>query len=305
MNLSLPSTAGVNSYSANIGRTMNNGFEFSASGNIIQHRGDGFNWNAGINFYHNHNEIVELASGQDEDRGNNWYVGHPINSFREYEYDGIWQEDEEAMRQKLEPGGNAGMIKVKYHGDYDAQGNPTRVIGDDDRVIMSNEAILNGGFNSTMTWKGFDFTFIGSFQIGGMLTSNIHNSYNNQISGRRGNIKVDYWTPQNTGARWPLPGGVSEGDDSPKYQSAASRYSGTNIMLNTVTLGYNFSNLKAIRDLGLRNFRLYATIQNPLVIYSPFMKETGMRPVGNSGAFNVDNATPQTINYILGVNISF
>ena len=306
MNLSLPSTAGVSSYSANIGKTMNNGFEFSVNGTLIQNRGDGFNWTAGLNFYHNHNEIVELASGQTEDRGNNWYVGYPVNSFRDYVYEGLWQAgEEEAMYIREGASANVGMIKVKYNGDYDANGLPTRQTNDDDKEIQSREALMNGGFNTTMSWKGFDFTLIGSFQIGGIYESNLHRDYSNQISGRRGNIKVDYWTPTNTGAHWPKPGSVAEDDDCPRYRYTAARFTGTNVFLSTVTLGYTFSKLNAVKNAGFKNLRLYATVQNPCYIYSPFLKMTGIRPVGNSGAFNVGNGTPQTINYLLGLNLSF
>ena len=309
-NVSLPSTAGVSSYTANVGKTMNNGIEFTINGTIVQHRGDGFNWNAGLNFYHNHNEIIELATGNrpgiDDNRGNNWYIGYPVNSFRDYVYDGLFQADEEDVRKVLEGSGNVGMIKVKYRGDYDANGIPVRAIGDDDRFIQSNEAILQGGFNSTMTWKGFDFNVVGGFQIGGIYTSNTHASYTNQISGRRGNLLVDYWTPTNTGAHWPAPGGVSEDDDCPTHRYAASRYSGTNVAISTITLGYNFANLKGVKNIGLRNCRLYATVQNPFVFFSPFMRETHMRPTTNSGAYaNSATGTPDTINYLLGINLSF
>ena len=198
------------------------------------------------------------------------------------------------------------MIKVKYLGDYDANGLPTRPIGDADKIIQSNEALLIGGFNTNMTWKGFDLNIVGGFQIGGIYTSNTHYSYTNQLSGRRGNLLVDYWTPENTGAHWPAPGGLAENDDSPIHQGCASRYSGTNVLINTITLGYNFANLKGVKNIGLRNCRLYATVQNPFVLYSPFMKATGIRPMTNSGAFGVGaTGTPNTINYLLGINLSF
>ena len=305
-NVSLPPTAGVGSYTANVGKTMNNGIEFTLNANIIQHRGDGFNWSAGINFAHNHNEIVELASGQTENRGNNWYVGYPVNSFRDYEYEGIFQADEEDARKILEGSGNVGMIKVKYLGDYDANGLPTRPIGDADKIIQSNEPILQGGFNTNLSWKGFDLNVVGGFQIGGIYTSNTHYSYSNQLSGRRGNLLVDYWTPENTGAHWPAPGGLAENDDSPIHQGCASRYSGTNVMINTITLGYNLSNIKAVKNIGLRNCRIYTTVQNPFVVYSPFMKATGLRPMTNGGAYSANaTGTPNSINYLLGINLSF
>ena len=303
--VSLPPTAGVGSYTANVGKTMNNGLEFTLNGTLVQHRGNGFNWTAGINFAHNHNEIVELASGQQENRGNNWYVGYPVNSFRDYVYDGIFQPDEEDARKILEGSGNVGMIKVKYMGDYE-NGLPTRPIGDADKIVQTYEPLLQGGFNTNMTWKGFDFNVVGGFQIGGIYHSNTHHSYSNQLSGRRGNLVVDYWTPENTGAHWPAPGGLAEDDDSPIHQGAASRYSGTNIMINTITLGYNFANLKGVKNIGLRNCRLYATVQNPFVIYSPFMKATGIRPMTNGGAYSMNaTGTPNSINYLLGINLSF
>ena len=305
MTINLPSTAGVSSYTANVGKTMNNGVEYTANGTIIKNSGNGFTWTAGLNFYHNHNEIVELASGQLEDRANDWYVGYPVNSFREYVYEGLWQPDEEALREKLEPGGNVGMIKVQYNGEYDENGDPVRVIGDDDKVVMTNEAKLQGGFNSLMSWKGFDFSIVGSFQVGGILTSNIHNGYQNLLSGRRNNVIVDYWTPETMDARFPAPGGATSGGDNAKYIETASRWPGTNVLINTITLGYNFSNLKAIKHIGVRNFRLYATVQNPFVIYSPFYKDTGIRPISNSGAYAVSQGTPPTVNYLLGINLSF
>lgn len=304
--VSLPPTSGVGSYMANVGKTKNNGLEFTINGTLVQHRGDGFNWTAGLNFAHNHNEIVALASGATEDRGHNWYVGYPVNSFRDYVYEGIWQPDQEDARKILEGGGNVGMIKVKYLGDYDANGLPTRPTGDDDKVIQTNEALLQGGFNTNITWKGFDFNVVGGFQIGGIYTSNTHYSYTNQLSGRRGNLLVDYWTPETPNAHWPAPGGIAENDDSPKYQGPASRYSATNVIINTITLGYNFANIKAVKNIGLRNCRLYATVQNPFVLYSPFMKATGLRPMTNGGAYSANaTGTPNTINYLLGINLSF
>ena len=314
MNVSLPPSGGVGSYTANIGKTMNNGIEFTINGNIIQHRGDGFNWSAGLNFYHNHNEIVELATGQD-DYNNNWYIGYPVNSFRDFVYDGIWQADEEDA-MKIQEGGNVGMIKVKYEGKrydkagneeplYDANGLPRFQVSDADKVIQTYEPKLQGGFNTMLTWKGFDLNIVGSFQIGGLMLSGTHYSYTNQISGRRGNLLVDYWTPENTGAHWPAPGGVAENDDSPRHQRCASIYDASNLLINTITLGYNFANLKGVKNIGLRNFRLYATVQNPFM-FSPFIKANGFRPMSNSGAYNVNaGGTPQTINYILGLNLSF
>ena len=88
LSVKLPDTSGVSSYTGNIGKTQNKGWEFSLNGIIIDNK-NGWNWEAGINFYQNRNELVELASGADRDEGNLWFVGHPIDVIYDYEYQGL------------------------------------------------------------------------------------------------------------------------------------------------------------------------------------------------------------------------
>ena len=134
LSLGLPGTSGVTSYTANIGQTQNKGFEFSLNGTIIDNA-NGLTWDAGINLYTNQNKLVALASGQTKDEGNGWFVGHNINAIYDYKKIGLWQADDPYLNI-LEPGGNVGMIKVLYTGDYNADGTPVRAIGGDDRQII-------------------------------------------------------------------------------------------------------------------------------------------------------------------------
>jgi hypothetical protein len=60
--------------------------------------------------------------------------GLSIDVIFDYEYMGLWQEGEQ-YRDILEPGGNAGMIKVKYTGDYNEDGSPVRAVSTADRQI--------------------------------------------------------------------------------------------------------------------------------------------------------------------------
>jgi len=320
LNVKLPDTAGVSSYTGNIGKTQNKGWEFSLNGIIIDNK-NGWNWDAGINLYQNRNELTELASGATRDEGNLWFVGYPIDVIYDHEYVGLYQAGEEAALNILEPGGNIGMIKVKYTGDYGADGLPTRQINADDRQIMSMEPDLIGGFNTTVGYKGFDLTVIGAFQIGGKLISAIHssNGYLNMLTGRRNNLDVDYWTPENTGAHYPKPGGLQSGDN-PKYGSTLGYFNAGYLKVRAITLGYNFENLKAIKDVGISRLRLYATIQNPFVLFSPFNNESGLDPETNSWSnentavgYNfgshrmpiVGYNTPSTRNLIFGLNVTF
>ena len=49
-----------------------------------------------MNIFSNKEEIVELFNGTEDDIGNKWFIGHPVNSFYDYVFDGIWQTDEAA-----------------------------------------------------------------------------------------------------------------------------------------------------------------------------------------------------------------
>src|SRR5690606_20259227 len=136
-------------------------------------------------------------------------------------------------------GGNVGMIKVQYTGEYNADGTPTRQIGPDDRQILNVDPDFQGGFNTRLAYKGFDLSAVGVFKSGGTLISTLYGSsgYLNMLSGRRGNVKVDYWTPENTDAEYPKPGGIASGDN-PKYAN---------------TLGYFKASYLKVRALSLRS----------------------------------------------------
>ena len=333
LDVSLPSTSGVSSYTGNIGNTENKGWELTLNGIIIDNK-NGWNWEAGINLYQNRNKLTKLTGAVDEngdpvpDKENRWFIGYPIDVIYDYKYIGLWQEGDPYL-DILEPGGNVGMIKVKYRGDaskgdFKEDGvTPSRQIGPDDREVMSMEPDLIGGFNTTVGYKGFDLNVIGAFQIGGKLISAIHsaNGYLNMLTGRRNNLDVDYWTEQNTDAKYPKPGGIQSGDN-PKYGSTLGYFNAGYLKIRAITLGYNFDNLKAVKDLGISRLRLYATVQNPFVFFSPFNNESGLDPETNSFATQntavaidgytgkhkmpiVGYNTPATRNFIFGLNVTF
>src|SRR5690554_918684 len=315
--VNLPSTSGVGSYMANIGESENKGFELSLNGVIVDDR-NGWSWDAGINLYANRNKLTKLASGQERDENNWWFVGHPIDVIFDYEKVGLWQEDD-AHRDILEPGGNAGMIKVKYTGEYNADGTPVRAIGPDDRQILSLEPKFQGGFNTRVAYKNWDLSVVGAFKKDGVLISTLHSSsgYLNMMSGRRNNVKVDYWTPENTGAKYPKPGGVVS-NDNPKYGSTLGYFDATYMKVRTITLGYNF-NKSLLDNFGIERLRMYATIQNPFVMFSPFNDETGLDPETNSYGdenaavttqykqrlLTVGTNSPATRNFLFGLNLTF
>ncbi|GAA3754271.1 TonB-dependent receptor [Flavobacterium ginsengiterrae] len=320
----LPATSGVSGYVANVGETENKGYEISLNGVILDNP-KGLTWTVGVNFYKNENKLVALASGASRDEANNWFVGYNINSIYDYQKVGIWQEGDPYM-SILEPGPTGinqqgtvvGSIKVKYTGDYNPDGSPTRAINASDRQIIETDPDFQGGFNTNLTYKGFDFSAVGAFKSGGVLISTLYGgaSYLNLMNGRRTNVDVDYWTPDNRDAEFPNPRGIRSGDN-PKYISTMGYFDASYVKIRALTLGYTIDK-NFTRNLGIDNLRLYITAQNPFVLFSPYHRKSGMDPETNSfGDENqavasyqrrflvIGTNTPTTRNYLFGLNLTF
>jgi TonB-linked SusC/RagA family outer membrane protein len=318
-NKSLPPSSGLSYVTKNVAETENKGWEFSLNGTILDNP-DGFSLDAGFNFYTNRNKILALASGIDRDVNNLWFVGHNINSLYDYQYIGLWQAGD-PYQNILEPGTAAdvvGSIKVLYTGGYNADGTPVRAIGPDDRQIFDTAPKFQGGFNIRLAYKNFELSTVGAFQHGGILISTLYGSasYLNRLTGRGNNVDVDYWTENNTDAYFPRPGRHLSGDN-PKYSSTLAMFDASYLKLRTITLGYNIDK-DFLKDLKITSFRIYVTVTNPLVLFSPYHKFSGMDPEPNSfGNENqavsgyqsrqliIGTNNPSTRNYLMGINLTF
>lgn len=316
LDVNLPFTSGADRTLSNVGSTQNKGFEFSLNGSIIN--GQDFSWDAGFNISANRNKITSLASGATRDESNWWFVGHSINSIFDYQYEGLWQNGDPNLNT-LEPGGNVGMIKVLYTGGYNADGTPVRAIGPADRQIINTDPDFVGGFNTRLAYKNWDLSMVGAFRSGGVLISTLYGntSYLNMLSGRRNNVDVDYWTEENPNVRYPKPGGI-QSSNNPKYGSTLALFDASYLKIRTITVGYNFDQ-EVFKKAGITRLRVYATVTNPFVFFSPYHDESGMDPETNSlgnenQAVNdvyksrfltIGTNTPSIRNYMIGLNLTF
>ena len=322
LQLNLPPTSGVDgSFWANIGKTQNKGLELSLNATIVQDNA-GWNWDFGINIYGNRNKIVELASGVEKDEGNGWFKGYPIDVVFDYKKLGIWQTNDPMgdVTDYEGPNGKTGMIKVGYYGDYDSSGRPVRVIGADDRQILgSMEPKFQGGFNTRVSYKNVDLSIVGFFKSGGMLVSTLYgnSSYLNLLTGRRNNVKLDFWTPENPTNDAPGPNLIPSGDNV-KYSSTLAYFDASFLKIRTISLGYNFESA-LLQKASIERARIYITAQNPFVMFSPYKNYSGMDPETNSPArenqasgylqpsrqLAVAFNTPSTRSYLIGLNVTF
>src|SRR5690606_17721032 len=213
--------------------------------------------------------------------------------------------------------GKVGMIKVKYTGGYNDDGTPVRPINADDRQVMDVDPDFEGGVNTRLAYKGFDLSIVGFFKSGGLLVSTLYGSggYLNTLTTRNNNVKVDYWTPENTAAKYPNPAGPLSGDN-PKYGSTLGYFDASFLKIRTIPLGYDFSP-SLLKNAGFQ-WRKYATIPYPFLLFSPYHYESGMDPETNSygdenGAVNskprriltVGTNAPAKRNYVFGLSLTF
>ncbi|WP_460544264.1 SusC/RagA family TonB-linked outer membrane protein, partial [Echinicola sediminis] len=108
-NEQIPTSSGFSSVTTNIGEVANKGIELTL--NTVNIANNKFKWFTNINFAKNVNEVVSIGSdGILADIATGLFVGHPLNSHYSYQFDGIWQLDEEA--QAAEYGQVPGSVKV-------------------------------------------------------------------------------------------------------------------------------------------------------------------------------------------------
>jgi len=281
----LPVVSGFSVIKSNIGNTRNKGIELNLNSVNISRKD--FSWTTNLMLYANKEEIVELYNGKQDDPGNSWFIGEAINVFYDYKKVGIWQNTPEDLSEMAKFNANGsnfkpGAIKLYDNGDY--------VINSDDRVIQGQaRPKMIGSLNNTFTYKGFDlnFFFLGSY--GSMIKNSI--SYLNQAH-RNGNVKVNYWTPNNPTNDFPRP---IEGVDFLDYYETLHYEKADFLRLRFVTFGYTIPKHLG-QKLELTRCRIYAQVQNPLI----WTNYTGVDPEGASGY-----TRPSVTSWIVGLNLSF
>lgn len=314
INKQLPRSNGATSYYTNAASTSGKGIEFNISSlNIASKDAKGFTWSTDFNFAINREKIVRLADATTtQDVGNGWFVGQPINVIYDYTKAGIWQTSEAVDAAKY--GAIPGQIKI-------ADLNKDGALTDADRSIIGTfqpKVVL--GMTQRFTYKGFDLSAVAFSRLGNKIvapyltTDGGTNGYFAFLNGRVNQVKVDYWTPTNPTNAFPRPAG---GATNLPYSSTLGYYDGSFVKIRSINLGYNFSTAIAAK-LGLGSLRLYATANNPFIVYSPFVKSgLGVDPEGtgfggaigtnavNARAITVGLDLPSTRQFIFGINAKF
>ena len=293
----LPGSTGFNFFSNNVGHTRNKGIELGITTVNVNSK-NGFKWTTDFQFTKNKEEIVSLYNGKVDDLGNRWFIGYPLNTYFDWEKEGIWQSNEADQAKAY--GSEVGQIKVR---DINGDGK----INADDRTLRGTDVPKwAGGLTNRFEFKGFDLSFFLFGRFGNTILSGFHRNQL-QLAGRYQQIKVDYWTPNNPTNEFPRP---KSNQEFPVYNSTLFYYDGTFIKLRNINFGYTFSKGIA-KKIGAESVRFYSSIQQPKIWSSYLSKYNGVDPeaaitTSATGLTAVtDGVTPSTTVTTFGLNIKF
>ncbi|MDR1747366.1 MAG: TonB-dependent receptor [Tannerella sp.] len=172
-----------------------------------------------------------------------------------------------------------------------------------------------GGFNTTISYKNFDFTTVLSYQIGGLFFRRdfMYFHYSNELQrdgyaiGVSEDLIGNTWTPTNTNAKFPMAmyyggNGYGSGAIVPNGWTDLAQFDASYLSLKNVTIGYNLPK-KWLHKTGLSNLRVFVEGDNLLL----FAATSGIDPrMDLTGGFSVDNYVyPFLRTYTVGLNIDF
>jgi TonB-linked SusC/RagA family outer membrane protein len=315
----LPASIGVpGRFMTNVGRTENRGIEVVLNGVAVSPSNEGdFGWEITANAFFNRNKIVALQDPSiTRDIGNGWFVGQPMSAIYDYYKLGIWQLNE--ADQAAQFGFAPGRIKLLDFagGGLNGAEPDGQITAADRRILGSSEPDIQGGITSTFRFRGFDLSIVSYFRLGGMLISTLHmpTDYLNRLDGRRNGIRVDYWTPDNPTNDMPMPHRSFDAS----FTSVLGYFDASFGKIRSINLGYNV-NPRFTRFLGGEStLRVFATVEDPFLLFSPYVDAGGVNPEPNrtgatiqggegvpERALKVGLDVPPTRKFIFGINYKF
>ncbi|MEX2567580.1 MAG: SusC/RagA family TonB-linked outer membrane protein [Cyclobacteriaceae bacterium] len=290
--IQLPGMTGFSDINTNIGEVSGQGLEIELNSQIINT--SDLNWNVGVNFSRNRDEVVSIigditGDGKEDDLvADRLFVGHPIGVNYDYVIEGIWQfEDQQAGN--IPDGFSVGQYRL-------ADLNGDGVISAADRKILHyQDPGYRIGISNRINYKQFSmYVFINSIQGGKDYFYGPDTPYIDKFDQLtyqnipRGASSWDYWMPENPDARF-------RRLDLPS-QFNPDRYLQRNfIRIQDVSLSYTFDS-NWIPNVN--NLRIFVSGKN----LATFTKWRGWDPeTGRTFSPGI----PVMKSYSFGVNLEF
>jgi hypothetical protein len=167
-------------------------------------------------------------------------------------------------------------------------------------VLGSPRPKWTGGINSTVTYKGFDFSFFVSARQGQMIQDVASGMWAPDL--RENSIVRDYWTPNNPTNAYPrLNPGLTQSGWS---EGAALQYiDGSYVKIKDITLGYTIPK-NLTKNILISSLRVYVNMKNYFV-FGSYYKMGRYDPEGTNaqGVTNMNYPNPKMIT--VGANVTF
>lgn len=262
--LALPTISGKSSITSNLGKIQNKGVEISLHSLNISKKD--FSWTTDFAFSLNRNKVASIygedndGDGKEDDLiSSGYFIGKSLGTIYGYKITGMWQQEDVD---------NGTIMEGMRPGDYkleDLNGDGKIDSENDRQFLGTSKENFRWSMTNTLTYKDWSLMiYINSIWGGNGYFQSANTPYYDEYinSGQHNRTILDYWTPENTDAKFPRL----------DYQKNA-RYQGTLyqdrsfIKLQKVALTYNLS--RFVKRIGLNNMKLSLSADN-LFEFSPY-----------------------------------
>ncbi len=306
----IPPELGAGTTTINGGLVRNRGMEFDFGWK--DHIGD-FNYSINANLTYNWNKVLKWT-GREEDNpasGTNFRVrtakeeGYPLHYILGFVYGGIAEEIIYAKDRegKFLVDDKGEKIILFYPDDpiFQDTNYDGKITDNDMTFIGQGYAPLTYGITINCSWKGLDFTMVGSGAGGNLVMPVLHRT------GIKNSMKVyldNARTPENPNGYMPHPV-KTEAADHPFWSSSGNLFKGDFFRIKQLQLGYTLpSNLT--KKAAISSLRFYVSLDD----FFTFTNYPGLDPetasVNNSSGAGIDwGSYPTMQKMILGINLTF
>ncbi len=322
LNVPVPMTSGFTSELRNIGEVRNRGFELSLT---VQDKSGDFGWAVSGNFSTNNNEVISLAEGVPfivvgGGTGSAQWItvpGHPIGSYFNPEYDGVFMNEEDVQNNPSVGNARPGDLKFQdVSGGFGPDGVPLTDddLGPDGVINFSQDRTIQGnylpeftyGATINLTYKGLDF----NAALQGAEGAEILHLFRRYIYNQEGNMNLMRGALE----RWRSEAEPGDGQTNRanRLQTGSNGQTsnwhledGSYLRVRNITLGYTFPR-GMMESAKISNLRIYFGVQNPFTFtnYLGYNPEVNARPDNALNPGEDYASYPLARTYTFGINLS-
>ena len=292
----LPASTGIIPPDENIGRFLNQGFDFNLGYKNSDHE---VKWGVSVNGLYTKNKYLYF----DEVAGRPTYqqqTGHPIGAGLYYQAIGIFRTAADLQKYPATVNGQAPQLGDLIFKDMNGDGKVDQL--DQARSNKSSVPTFSGGLNFNVKYKAFDMSVLFQGAVGGAMYLRPNFSLNTNYLE---SFYTERWTPTNINSAFPRfsSGASTYWTDPNGIYNTFFLHNTDYIRLKNVEIGYTLP-ASLTNKLKIQHVRVYVNGMN-LVTYCPGLKGwyTDPEEAIRSQFYGESYPLQRIINF--GVNVNF